>query len=148
MEITAFDLAMRFVGVKELPGTVSNPLILAMLRLDANWPTDDEVPWCSAFPNFICWELRLPRSKNLGARSWLRVGRPISVDEAKPGFDVCILTRGEVQPGPEVLNANGHVGFFARVDSNFVWLLGGNQSDGVSVAAFNRERILGIRRLL
>jgi hypothetical protein len=47
MNITAFDLAQRFVGIKEIAGSVSNPQILAMLKLDDDWPKDDSVPWCS-----------------------------------------------------------------------------------------------------
>lgn len=69
--INAYDLAQRFNGMNELPGTLDNPQILAMLRLDTNVPEHDEVAWCSAFVNYIAWLLRLPRSKSLMARSWL-----------------------------------------------------------------------------
>ena len=44
-----------------------------MLRLDQQGPENDEVRWRSAFMNYITWLLRLPRSKNLRARSWLIV---------------------------------------------------------------------------
>jgi len=150
MQITAFDLASRFVGVKEVAGTSSNPLVLAMLHLDQKWPEGDEVPWCSAFLNFIAWMLRLPRSKSLAARSWLQVGRPISLSEAVAGFDVVILERGSgLQPGPAVIDAPGHVGLYAQADEvgGFVYVLGGNQGDSVSVARFDVARVLGVRRL-
>ena len=78
MDITAYDLASRFIGIKEVRGSVSNPQILSMLRLDSSWPKGDEVPWCSAFVNYPAWLLRLPRSKSLRARSWLEVGTPRS----------------------------------------------------------------------
>jgi hypothetical protein len=57
--------------------------------------------------------------------------------------------RGGRQPGLEVVNAPGHVGFFAGYDAvrEIVQLLGGNQEDAVSIASFPAERILGIRRL-
>ena len=42
MRITAFDLAQRFVGVREIPGGEDNPHVLAMLRLDDGWPENDE----------------------------------------------------------------------------------------------------------
>lgn len=154
MDITAYSLASRFVGLREVPGVASNPQILSMLRLDAEWPEGDEVAWCSAFVNYICWLLRLPRSKSLAARSWLTVGTPIEIHQASVGFDVVILQRGDGAPGPDVLNAPGHVGFFAgRTEgiSGFtpiVWLLGGNQNNSVSVGAFDANRILGIRRLM
>lgn len=146
---SAFSLAQRYVGVKEFPGHVANPVILAMLQLDAGWPQDDDVAWCSAFVNWITWMLRLPRSKNLRARSWLLIGEGISDARiAEAGFDVVILKRGGGgQPGPEVLEATGHVGFFAGYDGNKVLVLGGNQGDAVSVAAFPVLDVLGIRRL-
>lgn len=152
MKITAFDLAQRFVGVKETAGAQSNPLVLAMLQLDAKWVKDDATPWCSAFANAICWLLRLPRSKSLAARSWLTVGQAIGLDQAVPGFDIVVLTRGVGQPGPDVLDAPGHVGFFAGVERgrvvDYVLVLGGNQGDAVSVQRFPAEQILGLRRLI
>ena len=150
MKIAAFDLAQRFVGIQEIPGKQDNPQILAMLKLDGEWPEHDEVPWCSAFVSYIAWLLRLPRSKSLRARSWLGVGTPVDLAAALVGFDVAILQRGDGhQPGPEVIDAPGHVGFFAGVEewSGDVLVLGGNQGDSVSVRSFDRERILGVRRL-
>jgi len=148
IEITAYELAQRFVGMTEVAGKVSNPQILAMLQLDLSWPEQDEVAWCSAFVNYIAWLLRLPRSKSLLARSWLQVGVPIDPVEAEPGFDVVILKRGgENQPGPDVINAPGHVGFFAGGDKDIVLILGGNQSDSVNISRFFVQNILGIRRL-
>ena len=150
MNVTLYDIAQRFVGMKEVPGQKDSPMILAMLKLDGDWPEHDEVPWCSAFVNFVAWLLRLPRSKSLAARSWLKVGRPVLDHEARVGWDVVVLMRGGGnQPGPEVTSgAPGHVGLFAGWEtSDRVLMLGGNQGDQVSVASFPRERILGIRRL-
>ena len=149
VELTAFDLAERFVGVSELPGElVSNPQILAMLRLDQPWPKGDDVPWCSAFMNYIAWLLRLPRSKSLRARSWLGIGRPTALQDAVVGFDVVVLKRGGAkEPGPEVIAAPGHVGLFAGREGKSVLVLGGNQADAVNVARFSTTRLLGIRRL-
>jgi uncharacterized protein (TIGR02594 family) len=158
VQITGFDLAQRFIGTKEVAGPVSNAHILAMLRLDNTWIEGDEIPWCSALVNYVCWLLRLPRSKSLAARSWLGVGIPIALDQARPGYDVVVLKRGGAgQPGPEVMAAPGHVGFFAGIehparvmgdpDNRQVLVLGGNQSDQVSVAPFPVSRVLGIRRL-
>lgn len=149
MEVTAFDIAQRFVGVREVAGAASNPQVLAMLRLDQEWPSGDDVAWCSAFTNYVCWLLRLPRSHSLAARSWLSVGKAIQITEAKAGFDVVILSRGEGdQPGPEVINAPGHVGFFAGQEPGRVLLLAGNQGNAVSIASFPTTRILGIRSLV
>jgi uncharacterized protein (TIGR02594 family) len=168
LQITAFDLAQRFVGVREVGGPLSNAHVLAMLRLDDDWVEGDHIPWCSALVNYVAWLLRLPRSKSLAARSWLSVGTPIPLGAASPAWDVVILSRGEgPQPGPEVLDAPGHVGFFAGLDLSSapaqilhaststgvlpvdatVMILGGNQGDAVSVAPFPASRVLGVRRL-
>lgn len=153
MKITAYELAQRYVGIRELAGQDDHPLIqwwLSLCGLGAH--EHDETPWCSAFLNGIAWELRLPRSKSAAARSWLAVGRPISsYREAVPGFDVVVLSRGAApQPGPEVLHAPGHVGLFAGMDDKTykVQLLAGNQGNAVSIAPFDPDRILGVRRLL
>lgn len=147
IEATAFEVAKRFEGVAELPGPKDNPLVLAMLRLDQTWPAGDAVPWCSAFVNFVCFILGLPRSRSLAARSWRNVGRPVKLAEAVVGFDLVILRRG----GPLRLEEDGpgHVGFFAGFDAarGAVRVLGGNQGDRVSVAPFPVEQVLGVRRL-
>ena len=143
---TAFDIASVFQGEREVEGIGSNPLILAMLRSDQAWPEDDDVPWCSAFVNFVCKLLRLPRSYSLRARSWLQVGVPIPLTDAVPGYDVVILNRGG-PPDPDVIEAPGHVGFFAALEGPRVWLLGGNQSDSVKVSSYPVKDVLGVRRL-
>lgn len=148
VETSPYEIAERFIGMREIPGSEHNPQVLAMLRLDDSWPGGDEVPWCSAFVNWCFWVLRSPRTKSLRARSWLQIGTPLSIDEATRGFDVVILSRGTgVQPGPEVVDAPGHVGFFSGALGDHVYLLGGNQSDGVNVQRYEASRILGIRRV-
>lgn len=155
MNITVFDLAQRYVGVREFRDG-DHPLIQWWMSLCYGYGmnTTDETPWCSGFINGMAWELRLPRSKSARARSWLQIGRPVGMPVA--GYDVVILKRGGgEQPGPEVINAPGHVGFYVGYENNTsygdnmsrVLLLGGNQSDSVSIAPYDSSRILGIRRL-
>ncbi len=150
MEITAFDLAQRFVGTEEVAGSLNNPQLMAMLKLDTNWPPDDETPWCSAFVNYICHLLRLPRSKSLMARSWLGIGRAIDLDEAEVGFDIVVFQRGaDPQPDASVTDAPGHVAFFAGfAGPTYVEVLGGNQGDQVKISRYREDRILSVRRLL
>lgn len=133
-------LAARFMGMKEVAGTTHSPQIMAMLHLDANWPSGDEVPWCSAFVNYVAWLLDLPRSKSLAARSWLNVGRPVTLDEAECANDIVIFSRGS---NP----AQGHVAIFDRLDGDGVFVLGGNQGDAVTVARFPASSVIGVRRL-
>ncbi len=143
----AFDLAQRYTGIEEVGGSVDNPAIMAMLKLDAKWPSADEVPWCSAFANHIAWLCRHPRSKDLRARSWLNVGVGISLDDAEPG-DIVVIKRGKGdQPGPENTTAQGHVGFYAGMSGELIEILGGNQSDTVKISRYPASRLLGVRRL-
>jgi uncharacterized protein (TIGR02594 family) len=151
MEITELAVANRFVGLKEGAGAVNNPLVVGMLQLDATWVEKDETAWCSAFVNFVCYVLGLPRSRSLAARSWLLVGRSVALTDAVPGFDVVVLQRGGAnQPGAAVIQAPGHVGFYGGRDDakGTIAVLGGNQGDAVNVQSFPKSRILGIRRLL
>lgn len=152
LPLTLFDLAQRCVGIVERPGPKDNhPAILWGLELcGLGRDQPDEIPWCSAILNLWAWLLRLPRSKSAAARSWLRVGTPIHLNAAEPGFDVVILKRGTGdQPGPEVTSgAPGHVGLFAGIeDGGWVLVLGGNQNDAVTVARFRAANVLGVRRL-
>lgn len=148
IHVSAFDLAQRFVGLTEVRGAMDNPQIMAMLQLNADWPEHDEVPWCSAFVGYIAWLLDIRRSRGLRARSWLLVGKVIKPPDALVGFDVAVFSRGSgPQPGPNVISAPGHVGFYAGVMGDDVLVLGGNQGDAVSIAAYGRKTLLGIRRL-
>ena len=145
---SAFEIAQRFVGMREVAGIKDNPMIMEMLTRENDWPEHDEVPWCSAFVNWVCWLLRLPRSKSLRARSWLEVGWTVDLADARVGVDVVILWRGdEPQPGREVIDAPGHVGFYAGQDDTYVQILGGNQGDAVSIRSYQKKRVLGVRRL-
>lgn len=139
---TAYQIASRFVGMKEVAGPQSNPIILGMLQYAGKWPTDDSVPWCSAFTWCVAYLLDLPRPMTaaLAARSWLKVGTPVALEDAKVGFDVVILERGASATA-------GHVGFYAGHSTQTVSILGGNQNDAVSVQTFDRARVVGVRRL-
>jgi uncharacterized protein (TIGR02594 family) len=150
VQTSMLQVAKTFIGTREVAGAMENPMILAMLQsVDTN-VHEDEVPWCSAFINFVAKLLSLPRSRSLSARSWLKVGVSVSLVEAVADSDVVILKRGGPgQPGPEALQAPGHVGLFVSLsaDKKTVSILGGNQSDAVNIENFPVDRILGIRRL-
>ena len=151
--MTLFELASRFVGeVREIPGAESHSPFIQWCHESCSMSPDtpDEVPWCSSFVNRLCWVLHLPRSGSAAARSWLAVGTAVDLKDARPG-DIVIMRRGVgPQPGPGVLRAPGHVGIFAGFPTSgpSIRVLGGNQSDGVSIQSFNTETVLGVRRLV
>jgi uncharacterized protein (TIGR02594 family) len=145
MVITPFQVAQTFIGIKELDGDKDNPLILAMIQScnPISEELKDEIPWCSAFVNFVCKHLRLPRSHSLAARSWLNIGQVVTRFELLCDADIVVFKRG-IDP------RKGHVGFFAGYNNEkqAVHILGGNQSNSVSLQQFNIEEIIGCRRLI
>lgn len=139
---SVYEIARRYIGVREIPGKKHNPTILHWLRVIGSWVHDDETAWCSTFANYCAHLAGLERSGKLNARSWLKVGVPVSLNDAQKG-DVVILWR--VSP----TSSYGHVAFFdSRLPLlGLVRLLGGNQHDQVGIDAYPIDRIIGIRRL-
>ena len=95
-------------------------------------------PWCGDFVE-TCIRMALPDEPLLGAlgtnpywaRNWLLFGQ-----ETKPVTGaVLIFERG---PG-------GHVGFAVGQDDTHFYVLGGNQSDAVTIARIAKSRLLGAR---
>lgn len=148
MDINAFSLGERFVGMREIAGDTHHPFIVWAHSLCGLEDSPDEVPWCSSWLNAIAWLLDLPRTNSARARSWLTVGEQVPLLAVQRGFDVVILTRGTgPQPGAEVIKAPGHVGLYSHAEAGQIYLLGGNQGDEVNVRPFPVSRVLGIRRL-
>ncbi len=142
MQTTLLDVARRYLGTKEREGTLDNPDIRAWLwRAGASIygpDVHDEVPWCGAFVDNAAFVLELPRpSIAVRARSWLTVGRPVSLADARPGFDIAIFSRG----------AGGHVAVFVHADHGPIWVVGGNQANAVTFASYPLGRLIEIRRL-
>ena len=141
--MTLFDLAQRLVGeIQERPGGASHPFIVWCHESTMGANIQDEVPWCSSFVNRLAWLLRLPRSKSAAARSWLDIGASVQIEDAQPGNDVVVFSRGT---DPRA----GHVAVFAGLDDGGarVRVIGGNQGNNVSLASFPIASVLGVRRL-
>lgn len=140
--ISPYQIAVRLMaaGVKEIPGSKTNWLIASMNWL-AGLSANEDDAWCGSALHFCHYITGYESPKNpAGARNWLQAGKVIDIEDASPG-DVVILWR-EQRTGWK-----GHVAFFhSWGPNNTVNLLGGNQGNGFSVAPFERNRILGIRR--
>ena len=96
-----------------------------------------QTAWCAAFVNATLAKTGLDGTGALNARSFLEWGT--GVDTPQLG-DIVVLSRGN---NP----AQGHVGFFKGFDANGdILILGGNQSDAVSVSSYSKDRLLGYRR--
>ena len=73
----------------------------------------------------------------LGARNWLAFGVP--QQKAALG-DVLVFWRGASS------GFNGHVGLYVGEDPQAFHVLGGNQSDGVTITRIAKERCIAVRR--
>ncbi len=123
-------------GVREIPGTSDSADVLSYYK-EAGHPAikHDEIAWCAAFAGAMLKRADIAGTGSLLARSYLRWGVP--VDAPKLGA-IAVLERGS-DPGA------GHVGFLVGAATKRIFLLGGNQGDAVSVAAFDRARLIGCR---
>ncbi|HEY9067104.1 MAG TPA: TIGR02594 family protein [Burkholderiaceae bacterium] len=131
MRIAQEELAR---GVVEIPGPASNPRIEAYHGTTSGGTADDSVPWCASFVNFCITNAGGRGTNSKAARSWMTWGKDAA------GFsDGCIVV---LQRGVAPM---GHVGFFVGFDGDRVKLLGGNQGDKVSIASFERSRVLARR---
>ena len=95
-------------------------------------------PWCGDFVE-TCIRMGLPGEPLLGAlgvnpywaRNWMLFGQ-----ETKPvSGAVLVFERG----------SGGHVGFAVGQEDTHFFVLGGNQSDAVTVARIAKSRLLGAR---
>ena len=93
-------------------------------------------PWCGDFVG-TCIRIALPDESLLGApdtnpywaRNWLLFGQAV---QPIPGA-VLIFEHG----------SGGHVGFAVGQDDTHFFVLGGNQSDAVTIAPVAKSRLLG-----
>ena len=125
------ERAWREFDVSEIRGSRHNPRILEMFK-DVGHPgiVRDEVAWCAAFLG-ACLERTGRRStRSLMARSYVNWGEGLEIPRIGA---IAVLSRGR-DP------ALGHVGFVVGETEDHLFLLGGNQSQRVSVDAFAKSR--------
>lgn len=127
-------------GLSEVAGSQSNPEILDFFReLGYDWVNDDSTTsWCSAMLSYYAKKCGYEYHTKLDARGWLKM--PIKVLKPTIG-DIVILWRNN-PTGWE-----GHIGLFISWTIDRVYILGGNQNNQINISAYNRDRILGFRKL-
>lgn len=133
-------IALSQFGVKEIKGAEDHPQIINYFTSLGYSKTKykEETAWCSAFVNWVAKQAGYIRSNQLNAKSWLTIG--VSTNTPEPG-DVVVLWRE--QPN----SWKGHVAFLIKESKRYVYLLGGNQGNSVSIKAYPKNRVLDYRRL-
>ncbi|MGE0764903.1 MAG: TIGR02594 family protein [Hyphomicrobiaceae bacterium] len=130
------DHAWAELGQREIAGNASNPRVADYIRRVGHPAlADDATPWCAAFVGACLERAGIAGTGSLRARSYLAWG---AASEEPVLGAIAVLSRGG-HP------AQGHVGFLVGTTDERVVLLGGNQSDAVTVEGFARSRLLGIR---
>lgn len=119
--------AAKNLGVVEGPGAKDNPIVVKYYA-DAGFSgiKHDSVAWCAAFVGAMLKRAGYKTSGSLAARSYEGYG----VKLHQPMYG-CIGVKKRAGGG-----WLGHVGFVVGFGAGKVWMLGGNQGDRVSVAAF------------
>jgi len=134
-----YEEALRQLGTREKPGPASNPKILQWASARGIPYSGDDIPWCGLFVAHCIGSTLtaepLPNNP-LGARNWAKFGTRCS-----PALGaVLVFWRGSRN------GAQGHVGFYHGEDDVAFRVLGGNQSDSVSVARVGKDRLLAVRQ--
>ena len=129
--------ARHLYGTIETPGPADNPVILDWAReagLSKAY-SSDAVPWCGLFMALVARRAGTTApAKPLWARSWSRFG--ITSLVAALG-DVLVFARPK---------GGGHVGLYVGEDETAFHVMGGNQSDAVSITRIAKTRCIAIRR--
>lgn len=128
--------AQKYIGLKEFQ-TGDNPKILQWAKL-LGPPIDteynaDSIPWCGLFVAYVLSQVGIIGSDQpLWAKSWAAYGFKL----LEPAFGcIIVFTR----------QGGGHVGFYIGENSQYYFVLGGNQSDSVSITQIDKSRAIAFR---
>ena len=129
-------IACAEMGVHTYPPGQSNPRVTEYHTNTNIAGYDDKASWCSSFINWSLAQVDIMGTGSALARSWLDWGEPLEIPV--PG---CIVVLSREDPS----GWKGHVGFFLRVDEDYVHLLGGNQLEQVREHFYPTSTVLGYR---
>lgn len=129
------EIATAEIGTKEIAGPNHNTRIVQYHTATALRAGSDEVAWCAAFVNWVLREAGIKGTGSASARSFLTWGQSCDPEAGC----VVVLKRGNPP--------NGHVGFYVRdLGTDYIKVLGGNQSDMVRVSNYKKADVLAYRR--
>lgn len=136
-----YDLLKEYLGVKEQPGSGTNPRLQPAFALLPSWLSkdDSETAWCGVIRGYIGFQAGTGMPpEHYRAASWEAWGT--AVDLKKPATwqkgDTIIMKR----------TGGFHVCLLDRVEGAYAWCLGGNQSNAVTIAKFAISGFTAVRR--
>ncbi len=135
----AVSVARSLLGTREIKGIANNPKIMDWADDLDMWYPGDDTPWCGLFVAH-CEATENPNQEwpenRLGARNWLEWGDVHPVSYGAVG----VFWRTH-----KTKSWHGHVGYIVGKDNTSWHVLGGNQSDSVSLTRIAKDRLLGCR---
>lgn len=136
----AYEIALTQYGNQSYSGPENNPNVVKYFtEIGASWVRDDDIAWCAAFLNWCLMKANLPYTKSLLAREFLKYGKETNTPVLG---DIVVLWRiSKDSPW-------GHAGFYVAEGKSTVYILGGNQSNRVSIEVYPKTQILGYRAYL
>lgn len=139
----AYDVAKKYIGLKEIEGNKHNPKIIEWvdrLNFRAEYGIDsDEVAWCATFANGILLEFGLQGTGSPRAKSFLDIGTTYNIGDKlpdKPYAIIAVSHRGYLSPNKR--EGSGHVEIVdpESITKQGYNSIGGNVTD--QVKAMNR----------
>lgn len=131
--------AITYLGQSEVAGTKHNPIIVKFSQRLGLLIRDDETPWCATFVGSCLEEACIRSTRSALALSYRNYG----IELGGPVIGAIAYMTRKNKAGKII---GGHVGFVMGLRSDgAIMLLGGNQGDKVSIAAFPKSRIIGYR---
>ena len=164
--------ALKQYGTLEAPGDADNPKIIGwqdeleaagLGRVYAGVYRHDAIPWCGLFMAIVAHRANIERRPErnpprlyLSALEWAAFGVSVPKGAAALG-DVLVFKRPNRDVSRFGINSagnraspasggGGHVGLYVGHDASAFLVLGGNQSDRVTISRLSRQRLVAVRR--
>lgn len=127
------------IGTKGISGESHNQKIVNYFNeIGHTWVKDDETAWCAAFLSWVFQKTTGEKLNLISARAFLNIGKAT----VKPELgDIAVFWREAVS------SWKGHVGIYIARANEYVYVLGGNQANEVTVAKIPAKQLLGYRKL-
>lgn len=123
-----YSIAKRYMGLHEKKHTGKLSKYLGV--------NPRRTPWCGAFVGTVVKRAgKSVPSGHLRAANWKRIGKGVSLKNARKGDIVVVRTK-----------YGNHVGFYAGRKNGRVQILGGNQSNSVKISNYRVGSVQAVRR--
>lgn len=125
-------IAMKEVGTREIVGYENDKRVLEYHKVSGGF-SNDEVPWCGSFVNWVMKQAGFSQTVEYPARakSWLDFG-----NRSAPTIGALAI---------KSRTGGGHVGFVLAIDKKDIYLIGGNQSNEVNIRKYKVSDFVDFR---